>query len=247
MMLVDEFDNFLVFVIAERFTKELQGHKALIGASAEDLSELVSDKVWDECRKSDAYMINLERDIAKYMSNAVKLRFYGSESVSADEVVAFIHEYYRVEKDKNEPVMEHDPAVPEKPQTRGKFAAFFEALREKRKSELTLLEISKRCSISKSMLEAFLSGKAHPKRDTVFKLAYGLKLSQAQLVEMMDAIDQDLKSKAEHKPYKINRANPRDMLLFNELPNRLSIEDLNARLVGSRFQALDQTPLSRAF
>jgi transcriptional regulator with XRE-family HTH domain len=120
-------------------------------------------------------------------------------------------------------------------------------LRERRKSELTLMEMTKRCSISKSMLEAFLSGKAHPKRDTVFKLAYGLKLSQAQLTEMMEAIDLDLMGKAGHKPYKINQANPRDALLYNELPNRLSIEDLNARLVGSRLQALDQTPLSRVF
>jgi transcriptional regulator with XRE-family HTH domain len=236
-------------MIAERCMSELPGHKALSSLSAGALSEKVADKVWADCRKSDAYMINLERDIAKYMANAVKLRFYGSQHVTPEEVVSFIQEYYRIGREA-EPAGEEAGAQASAdmggPREKGRFATYFSALRQKRKDELTLHEMSKRCSISKSMLEAFLKGDALPKRDTVFKLAYGLKLSQAQLVEMMDAIDADLDGKPGRKSYKISRSNPRDMLLFTELSNRLSIEDLNARLVGARMQALEQPLLPKA-
>ncbi|MDR1542020.1 MAG: helix-turn-helix domain-containing protein [Clostridiales bacterium] len=241
MMHIDEFDNFLVFMIAGRFIKELSGFKAMAGVNEYDFSEQVADRVWESCRKSDSYMIKLERDIAKIMSNAIKLRFYGQETQKIDDIVKFIVEYYRVDDiDESEKKREEGGANPLENQEGKAFSLYFCQLRRKRKDELTLTEMSNRCSISKSMIDSFLKGEAYPKRDTVFKLAFGLKLSQQELNEMMEALDKDLGGRRGIKSCKINKADHRDMLLYTELPNRLPLEEINFKLLQRRMKPLEQ-------
>ena len=234
MMHMDEFDNFLVFIIAGRFVKELSDIPAMSGKNEYDFSEQISDFVWETCRKTDSYMLQLESEIALSMSKAVQLRFYGQDSEKIEEITRFIEEYYRVEQE-NQVMNKTGEVVP----NGDRFRTMLNQIKEKRKSELTLNEMSKRCGISIAVINAYLSGNAFPIRDNVFKLAYGLKLSQQQLNDLFDALDKDLKDTPGFKSFKINQKDSRDMFLYNELTKRIPIEDLNTLLIQNRFNALD--------
>jgi len=228
-MHMDEFDNFLVFMIASRFVRELPHIPAMSGKNEYDFSEQVSDYIWETCRKSDVYMLQLEREIAGNMSKALQLRFYGQDNEKIEGIVNFIEEYYRVEQ-----AAGRDAEIPKGE----RFRTLLNQIKEKRKAELTLHEISKRCGISIARVNSYLAG-AFPLRDDVFKLAYGLKLSQQQLNEMLDAIDKDFKDTPGFKGFRINPNAPRDIFLYNELAKHIPIEDLNQLLVQNKFDALD--------
>ena len=240
MMHMDEFDNFLVFIISSRFVKELSHIPAMSDKNEYDFSEQISDFVWETCRKSDAYMLQLESEIARNMSKALQLRFYGQDSEKIEEVTKFIEEYYHVEQENRETVKKENN-IPKG----DRFRTILSQIKEKRKAELTLNEMSKRCGISIAVINAYLSGGAFPPRDNVFKLAYGLKLSQQQLNDLLDALDKDLKDTPGFKSFRINQKDQRDMFLYTELPKRIPIEELNLLLIQNCFATLEHKTSGR--
>jgi transcriptional regulator with XRE-family HTH domain len=238
MMRLDEFDNFLVFVVAGRFVKDLSHIPAMAGKNEYDFSEQISDFVWESCRKSDAHMLQLEGEVAASMARALRLRFYGHSEEKVEEIAKFIEEYYQVENNSQE--QNKDGA------TGGSlFRTMLGQIKEKRKAELTLNEMSRRCGIPIALMNAYLTGEAYPIRDNVFKLAYGLKLTQLQLSEMFEALDKDLKGASWFKSFQIDKNDPRDMFLYNTLTKRVTIEEINRLLAQNQWGALDQKPFRK--
>jgi transcriptional regulator with XRE-family HTH domain len=228
-MHMDEFDNFLIFMIAGRFRRELAKHPLMARKKEVDFSEEIADYVWERCKKADKYMFALKREIARSMSKAIQLRFYGKDAEKLEEITSFIETYY------------HAAAPVEK-----QFSALLNQIREKRKEELSVEEISKRSGVSRALIDAYLSGASSPARNDIFKIALGLKLTQPQLDELLNAADKDLARQPGHRSFRINRSDPRDLYIYEQLSKRLTIEEMNAQLRVKNMQILDEEQKSRA-
>jgi transcriptional regulator with XRE-family HTH domain len=231
---VDEFDNFLAHVIAMRFMEALP---ALSGKDLYDFSERIADTVWEMAKKSDAYMLRLENAVARNMSRAIRLRFYGESTADPEEIAKFLEDYYRIPANSSSAEAQNAAGA----KSGGTLAAYLKNIQERRSGELTLNEISRRCGISIANAHSILENISLPPRDTIFKIAYGLKLSQQQLIEMLDALERDARALGQSVSMQIDSGNKRDMVIYKYLPQRISIEELNIQLKHGGFELLNRT------